>query len=74
MAAIIGAAYFAREVVVPKTMRKEDLLIRRVFSDDDGALHRSARFTTDNGARALQPLVRRRIGPRLYWSGYGHGC
>lgn len=37
-AAFLGAAYFARQVVVPKTTRKEDLPIRRVFHDADGAL------------------------------------
>ncbi|MDR7159172.1 alpha/beta fold hydrolase [Arthrobacter sp. BE255] len=37
-AAFLGAAYFARQVVVPKTTRKEDLPIRRVFFGADGAL------------------------------------
>ncbi|MHA7301606.1 alpha/beta hydrolase family protein [Pseudarthrobacter sp. MDT1-22] len=37
-AAFLGAAYFARQVVVPKTTRKEDLLIRRVFRGADGEL------------------------------------
>lgn len=37
-AAILAAAYFAREVVVPKTLRKEDLEIRRVFRDADETL------------------------------------
>ncbi|WP_043480736.1 alpha/beta hydrolase [Arthrobacter sp. SPG23] len=37
-AAILVAAYFAREVVVPKTLRKEDLEIRRVFHDADETL------------------------------------
>lgn len=37
-AAFLGAAYFARQVVVPKTTRKEDLPIRRVFHGADGAL------------------------------------
>jgi pimeloyl-ACP methyl ester carboxylesterase len=36
--AFLGAAYFARQVVVPKTTRKEDLPIRRVFHDADGRL------------------------------------
>src|SRR4051794_21426352 len=36
--AILAAAYFAREVVVPKTLRKEDLKIRRVFRDADETL------------------------------------
>lgn len=37
-AAFLGAAYFARQVVVPKTTRKEDLPILRVFHGADGAL------------------------------------
>jgi hypothetical protein len=37
-AALVGAAYFARQVVVPKTTRKEDLPIRRVFNGADGEL------------------------------------
>ena len=37
-AAFLGAAYFARQVVVPKTARKEDLPIRRVFHSTDGRL------------------------------------
>lgn len=37
-AAFFGAAYFARQVVVPKTTRKEDLPILRVFHGADGAL------------------------------------
>lgn len=36
--AFLGAAYFARQVVVPKTTRKEDLPIRRVFDGNDGEL------------------------------------
>ncbi|MCO4276048.1 alpha/beta hydrolase [Pseudarthrobacter sp. HLT3-5] len=36
--AFLGAAYFAREVVVPKTTRREDLPIRRVFGGPDGEL------------------------------------
>jgi len=35
----LGAAYFARQVVVPKTTRSEDLPIRRVFRDAKGSLH-----------------------------------
>ncbi|MHA7141868.1 alpha/beta hydrolase [Arthrobacter sp. Sr33] len=37
-AAFLAAAYFARQVVVPKTRRKEDLQIRRVFHGADGKL------------------------------------
>lgn len=37
-AAFLGAAYFARQVVVPKTTRKEDLSIGRVFHSADGML------------------------------------
>ncbi|WP_082579338.1 alpha/beta fold hydrolase [Arthrobacter sp. Soil736] len=35
--ACLAAVYFARQVVVPKTFRKEDLPIRRVFRDADGS-------------------------------------
>ena len=34
----LGAAYFARRVVVPSTSRREDLSIRQVFSGEDGSL------------------------------------
>ncbi|GAA1786499.1 alpha/beta fold hydrolase [Pseudarthrobacter sulfonivorans] len=37
-ASLLAAAYFARQVVVPKTQRKEDLQIRRVFRDADETL------------------------------------
>jgi pimeloyl-ACP methyl ester carboxylesterase len=37
-AACLGAVYFARQVVVPKTTRKEDLHIRRVFNGADGKM------------------------------------
>ncbi|WP_426225757.1 alpha/beta hydrolase family protein [Pseudarthrobacter sp. DSP2-3-2b1] len=37
VAAFVAAAYFARQVVVPKRTRKEDLPIRRVFRDADGS-------------------------------------
>lgn len=37
-AAFLGAAYFARQVVVPKTTRNEDLPIRRVVYGADGEL------------------------------------
>lgn len=35
---LFGAAYFARRVVIPTTTRREDLVIRKVFEGDDGAL------------------------------------
>lgn len=38
VAAFVAAAYFARQVVVPKKTRREDLPIRRVFRDADGSL------------------------------------
>lgn len=38
IAAAVAAVYFARQVVVPKRTRNEDLLIRRVFRDPDGSL------------------------------------
>lgn len=37
-AVLSGAAYFARRVVIPTTTRREDLVIRKVFEGDDGAL------------------------------------
>jgi pimeloyl-ACP methyl ester carboxylesterase len=36
--AFLGAAYFARRVVVPSTTRREDLPIRQIFSGEDGSL------------------------------------
>jgi pimeloyl-ACP methyl ester carboxylesterase len=38
VAAFLAAAYFARQVVVPTTKRREDLQIRRVFDDADETL------------------------------------
>jgi pimeloyl-ACP methyl ester carboxylesterase len=37
-AVFVAAAYFARQVVVPTTKRREDLQIRRVFDDADETL------------------------------------
>jgi pimeloyl-ACP methyl ester carboxylesterase len=65
-AAILAAAYFAREVVVPKTLRKEDLEIRRVFHEADETL------------MVELPASARTTAPGRYsiWfsNGTGHAC
>jgi pimeloyl-ACP methyl ester carboxylesterase len=66
VAAFAGAAYFAREVVVPKTMRKEDLLIRRVFYDDDGTLHIDLPASPQTTAPGRYSL--------WFAAGSGHAC
>ncbi|GAP53503.1 hypothetical protein AHiyo6_00680 [Arthrobacter sp. Hiyo6] len=69
--AFLGAAYFARQVVVPKTTRKEDLPIRRVFDGTDGELlvelpassqttapgRYSIWFATGSGHACIGPVV-----------------
>lgn len=63
---LLAAAYFARQVVVPKTQRKEDLQIRRVFHDDDATL------------MVELPASARTTAPGRYsiWfaNGTGHAC
>jgi uncharacterized protein len=65
-AAFAAAAYFAREVVVPKTLRREDLQIRRVFQNADGPL------------MVELPASARTTAPGRYsiWfaNGTGHAC
>ncbi|WP_320536127.1 alpha/beta hydrolase [Pseudarthrobacter sp. IC2-21] len=65
-ASLLAAAYFARQVVVPKTERKEDLQIRRVFHDDDATL------------MVELPVSARTTAPGRYsiWfsNGTGHAC
>jgi pimeloyl-ACP methyl ester carboxylesterase len=65
-ASLLAAAYFARQVVVPKTQRKEDLQIRRVFHDDDATL------------MVELPVSARTTAPGRYsiWfaNGTGHAC
>lgn len=65
-AAFLAAAYFAREVVVPKTLRREDLKIRRVFLGTDETLMvelpASAR-TTAQGRYSI-----------WFANGTGHAC
>ena len=65
-AAFLAAAYFAREVVVPKTLRREDLQIRRVFPAADGTL------------MVELPASARTTAPGRYsiWfaNGVGHAC
>jgi pimeloyl-ACP methyl ester carboxylesterase len=62
----LGAAYFARQVVVPKATRKEDLPIRRVFRDADGSVHidlPDSPFTRAPGRYSL-----------WFAQGSGHAC
>ncbi|MEQ4519283.1 alpha/beta hydrolase [Pseudarthrobacter sp. B907] len=64
--AFIAAAYFARQVVVPKTLRKEDLQIRHVFRAADETL------------MVELPASARTTAPGRYsiWfaNGKGHAC
>ncbi|WP_104174862.1 alpha/beta hydrolase [Arthrobacter sp. Y81] len=64
--AFLAAAYFAREVVVPKTLRREDLQIRRVFRGADETL------------MVELPASARTTAPGRYsiWfaNGTGHAC
>lgn len=62
----LGAAYFARRVVVPSTRRREDLSIRRVSSDKDGSLRIELPAT---------PLTRAPGRYSLWFgNGKGHAC
>jgi pimeloyl-ACP methyl ester carboxylesterase len=65
-AALLAAAYFARQVVVPKRQRKEDLQIRRVFRATDATL------------MVELPASARTTAPGRYsiWfaNGTGHAC
>src|SRR6478672_5107241 len=65
-AAFLAAAYFAREVVVPKTLRREDLEIRRVFPAADERLM----VELAASARTTAP------GRYSIWfaNGTGHAC
>jgi pimeloyl-ACP methyl ester carboxylesterase len=65
-AVFVGAAYFARQVVVPKTARKEDLEIRRVFHGADATLM----VELPSSARTTAP------GRYSIWfaNGTGHAC
>ena len=64
--AFLGAAYFARRVVVPSTTRREDLSIRKVFSGDDGSLRIELPAT---------PLTRAPGRYSLWFgNGKGHAC
>lgn len=62
----LGAAYFARRVVVPTTTRREDLPIRQVFVGQDGSLRIELPAT---------PLTRA-PGRYSFWfgNGRGHAC
>ena len=59
----LGAAYFARRVVVPTTTRREDLSIRQVFVGQDGSLRIELPAT---------PLTRA-PGRYSFWFGNGKG-
>lgn len=65
-AAFLAAAYFAREVVVPKTLRREDLPIRRVYC------------VADERLMVELPASARTTAPGRYsiWfsNGMGHAC
>ncbi|MDQ0826253.1 hypothetical protein QFZ60_002426 [Arthrobacter sp. B2I5] len=62
----LGAAYFARRVVVPSTSRREDLSIRKVFSGEDGSLRIELPAT---------PLTRAPGRYSLWFgNGKGHAC
>ena len=62
----LGAAYFARRVVVPTTMRREDLSIRQVFAGEDGSLRIELPAT---------PLTRAPGRYSLWFgNGRGHAC
>lgn len=65
-AAFLAAAYFARQVVVPKRQRREDLQIRRVFHDADETLM----VELPASARTTVP------GRYSIWfsNGRGHAC
>lgn len=62
----LGAAYFARRVVVPSTRRREDLSIRQVFSDEGASLRIELPAT---------PLTRAPGRYSLWFgNGKGHAC
>src|SRR5688500_8745240 len=62
----LGAAYFARRVVVPSTTRREDLNIRQVFCGEDGSLRIELPTT---------PLTRAPGRYSLWFgNGKGHAC
>lgn len=62
----LGAAYFARRVVVPRTSRREDLSIGQVFPGEDGSLRIELPAT---------PLTRAPGRYSLWFGdGKGHAC
>lgn len=65
-ASLLAAVYFAREVVVRKTKRTEDLHIRGVVHDSNGSLHIEVPYS----ARTTAP------GGYSIWfgNGSGHAC
>lgn len=64
--AFLGAAYFARQVVVPKTTRKEDLPIRRVFYGAGGELLVELPASPQTSARGRYSI--------WFANGTGHAC
>ncbi|MHA7289562.1 alpha/beta hydrolase family protein [Arthrobacter sp. MDT3-24] len=62
----LSAAYFARRVVIPTTTRREDLVIRQVFTGEDGSLKIELPAT---------PLTRAPGRYSLWFgNGKGHAC
>ena len=64
--AFLAAAYFAREVVVPKTLRREDLQIRRVFRGADETLMVELPASARTTARGRYSI--------WFADGTGHAC
>jgi pimeloyl-ACP methyl ester carboxylesterase len=62
----LGAAYFARRVVVPSNTRREDLSIRQVFSGEDGSLRIELLATPLTKAPGRYSL--------WFGNGKGHAC
>lgn len=66
LASVSGAAYFARQVVVPKYSRREDLDVRAVHTNEDGSLK----------IEFLATELTRAPGRYSFWyeHGTGHAC
>ncbi|MFX1820964.1 prolyl oligopeptidase family serine peptidase [Pseudarthrobacter sp. CC4] len=62
----LGAAYFARRVVVPSAARREDISIRQVFSGEDGSLRIELPATSLTRAPGRYSL--------WFGNGKGHAC
>ena len=66
LAGVAGAAYFARQVVVPKNSRREDLDVRAVRTDGDGSLKIELPATEQTRAPGRYSF--------WYEQGIGHAC